>query len=89
MKTLLFTNEFPPFKGGIANYYGQLVNYWPIDQELLILDNNKSELIKSGGFFAWQPAIGALKRKIKKINRRISMIRFVCIEKRILFKVKV
>ena len=66
MKTLLFTNEFPPFKGGIANYYGQLVNYWPIDQELLILDNNKSELIKSGGFFAWQPAIGALKRKIKK-----------------------
>jgi phosphatidylinositol alpha-1,6-mannosyltransferase len=29
MKTLLITCEYPPFKGGVANYYGQLVANWP------------------------------------------------------------
>ncbi|MFA6306419.1 MAG: glycosyltransferase family 4 protein [Patescibacteria group bacterium] len=29
MKTLLFTLEYPPFHGGVANYYGNLVKYWP------------------------------------------------------------
>ncbi|MGI5827096.1 MAG: glycosyltransferase family 4 protein [Patescibacteria group bacterium] len=29
MKTLLITCEYPPFKGGVANYYGQLVAHWP------------------------------------------------------------
>jgi len=28
-KTLLFTLEYPPFHGGIANYYENLVKYWP------------------------------------------------------------
>lgn len=66
MKTLLFTSEFPPFKGGVANYYGQLVNYWPIQEKLVILNNNKEELIKNSDFLPWWPAIGALKRKIAK-----------------------
>ncbi len=26
--TLLFTLEYPPFKGGVANYYGNLIKYW-------------------------------------------------------------
>ena len=30
MKTLLITCEYPPFKGGVANYYGQLVKHWPV-----------------------------------------------------------
>jgi phosphatidyl-myo-inositol dimannoside synthase len=29
MKSLLLTLEYPPFKGGVANYYGHLVNNWP------------------------------------------------------------
>jgi len=28
-KTLLFTLEYPPFHGGIANYYENLVRHWP------------------------------------------------------------
>ena len=30
MKTLLITCEYPPFRGGVANYYGQLVKHWPV-----------------------------------------------------------
>ncbi len=29
MKTLLFTLEYPPFKGGVANYYDNLARHWP------------------------------------------------------------
>ena len=29
MKTLLFTLEYPPFKGGVANVYKNIVKYWP------------------------------------------------------------
>jgi len=29
MKTLLFTLEYPPFKGGVANYYHNLEKNWP------------------------------------------------------------
>lgn len=29
MKILLFTLEYPPFKGGVANYYWNIVKYWP------------------------------------------------------------
>lgn len=66
MKTLLFTLEYPPFKGGVANYYGNLGKYWPIDEKLLILDNNKGELMDKKLCCAWWPAIFALTRKIKR-----------------------
>lgn len=66
MKTLLFTTEFPPFSGGIANYYGHLANYWPLNEKLIILDNNQGELISGHGFFTWRPAFGVLKRKVAK-----------------------
>ncbi len=68
MKTLLFTLEYPPFKGGIANYYGNLAKYWPISDELKILDNNKNELIKieKNGFMSWWPSVLAFKRKYEK-----------------------
>jgi phosphatidylinositol alpha-1,6-mannosyltransferase len=65
MKTLLFTLEFPPFKGGVANYYGNLVNYWPLGEDLLILNNNKKKLDHGSGFFSWRWSWGELKRKIK------------------------
>jgi len=70
MKTLLFTLEFPPFKGGVANYYGNLAKHWPLGEDLLILNNNKGELTRPRKFLNWWPAIGMLRRKIKnaKIN---------------------
>ncbi len=39
MKTLLLTLEYPPFKGGVANYYGHLAKCWP----------------QAGDFEVWQP----------------------------------
>jgi phosphatidylinositol alpha-1,6-mannosyltransferase len=66
MKTLLFTLEFPPFHGGVANYYGNLVNYWPLGEELLVLDNNEGKLNRGRGFLSWRWAYGALKRKVTK-----------------------
>jgi phosphatidylinositol alpha-1,6-mannosyltransferase len=64
MRTLLFTLEYPPQVGGVANYYGNLASYWPIGEHLLILDNNRRELLKSHGFLAWWPTLFTLKRKI-------------------------
>jgi phosphatidylinositol alpha-1,6-mannosyltransferase len=68
MKTLLFTIEYPPFKGGIANYYGNLTKYWPISEFLKILNNNHNELLVSGKgkFLAWWPALMAYKRYFDK-----------------------
>ncbi len=66
MRTLLFTLEFPPFKGGVANYYGNLVTYWPIDENLWVLDNQQGRLQRGSGFLAWRYAYGALKRKVNK-----------------------
>lgn len=65
MRTLLFTLEYPPFKGGVANYYSNLAKFWPINENLLILDNNKGELINPDKILAWWPAIFSLKRKLK------------------------
>jgi len=42
MKFLLFTLEYPPFKGGIANYYENLVKHWP-DGNLYVLANKQKE----------------------------------------------
>lgn len=64
MKTLLFTLEYPPFNGGVANYYGNLAKYWPIDEKLVILDNSKKELLPRQGILAWLPSIFCLKRKL-------------------------
>ena len=64
MKTLLFTLEYPPFKGGVANYYGNMAKYWPINEKLAVLDNSKQELISDGCCFSWLPAVSALNRKL-------------------------
>ncbi len=40
MNFLLFTLEYPPFKGGVANYYENLVNYWP-DEKIYVLANKQ------------------------------------------------
>lgn len=64
MKTLLFTMEYPPFRGGVANYYGNMAKYWPITENLVILDNSKKELVSKTCCFSWLPAISALNRKL-------------------------
>lgn len=64
MRTLLFTLEFPPFNGGIANYYGNLTAYWPLGENLVVLNNNQGDLMRRRGFLSWWPAIHALKEKI-------------------------
>ena len=68
MKTLLFTLEYPPFNGGIANYYGNLAKYWPISEELKVLDNNRNELLvkEKNGFLSWWPAFFVFKRRLDK-----------------------
>ncbi|MCX6797642.1 MAG: glycosyltransferase family 4 protein [Candidatus Falkowbacteria bacterium] len=37
MKTLLYTQEYPPFKGGVANYYEHLAKNWPAGEEIFVL----------------------------------------------------
>lgn len=66
MKTLLFTIEYPPFKGGVANYYGNLVKYWPEADNIFVLNNNENQLIKKFALPKWAPACRALRKTIKK-----------------------
>ncbi|MDO8668111.1 MAG: glycosyltransferase family 4 protein [bacterium] len=69
MKTLLFTLEYPPFHGGVANYYGGLVKYWPEAGEIQVLNNNRGELLNNLPL-GWLKAIVKLRQVIKteKIN---------------------
>ncbi len=48
MNILLFTLEYPPFYGGVANYYGNLVKYWPgsADKIFVLAQGNKSQEFK-------------------------------------------
>ena len=66
MKTLLFTLEYPPFKGGVANYYENIVKYWPDQKDISVLHNNNNNLIKNYLWPKWLSAIWQLWRTIKK-----------------------
>ncbi len=67
MKTLLFTLEYPPFNGGVANYCGNLVKYWPEPDSISTLDNSGGKLINSKlPILKWLPACLALREKIKR-----------------------
>ncbi len=69
MKVLLFTLEYPPFKGGVANYYGNLVKYWPESGNVFVLNNNDGGLIKkSWPILRWLPAFRGLNKAVKKNN---------------------
>jgi phosphatidylinositol alpha-1,6-mannosyltransferase len=43
MKVLLFTLEYPPFKGGIANYYQNIVKYWPEPADFFVLADSQNK----------------------------------------------
>lgn len=66
MKFLIATLEYFPFKGGIANYYTNLVYYWPKSSQIFVLNNNNKELMCSHGPFHWRKAIFTLNKFISK-----------------------
>ena len=68
MRSLLITLEYPPFRGGIANYYGHLAKYWPWPETLDILDNSHGELIARNWKLplAWWPTLFSGWRRLKK-----------------------
>lgn len=57
MRFLLFTLEYPPFYGGVANYYANLVKYWPQTESISVLSNNDGGLLSSWVWPRWLPAI--------------------------------
>jgi phosphatidylinositol alpha-1,6-mannosyltransferase len=67
MKTLLLTLEYPPFNGGVANYYASLVKYWPKTEEIEVINNNQGVLFKDG-FVSWKGVVGKI-RHWQKISR--------------------
>jgi phosphatidyl-myo-inositol dimannoside synthase len=67
MKTLLFTLEYPPFHGGVANYYGNLVKYWPKPNEIFVLNNSDGRLVNEKfPLLKWSPACFSLRKKIRQ-----------------------
>lgn len=48
-KTLLLTLEFPPFYGGVANYYYNIVKRLPVDK-IVVLTSAKGQLKKLANF---------------------------------------
>lgn len=67
MKILLFTLEYPPFNGGVANYCGNLIKYWPEQDSISTLDNSGGRLINNKlPILKWIPACLALREKIKQ-----------------------
>ncbi len=66
MKVLLFTIEYPPFKGGVANYYKNVVKNWPEPDNILVLHNNNNLLLKNWLWPKWLPALWQLWQIIKK-----------------------
>jgi len=77
MKILLFTLEYPPFFGGVANVYGNLAKYWPADSgdEIFILDNREGRLIHGRWpVLKWLPAVWHLMREIRAKEIDLVMV---------------
>ncbi|MBU0619496.1 MAG: glycosyltransferase family 4 protein [Patescibacteria group bacterium] len=64
---LIITLEYPPFKGGIANYCENLKKYWPEPDNIFVLHNNENKLINEKlPFLKWLPCLWYLWNEIKK-----------------------
>jgi phosphatidylinositol alpha-1,6-mannosyltransferase len=69
VKVLLFTLEYPPFHGGVANYYENLVKYWPAAGNIFVLNNNNGKLINLDlPWLKWLPAIIKLRQAVKNLK---------------------
>ena len=64
--TLLFTLEYPPFKGGVASVYGNIVEYW--SGEITVLTGDK--LLKPH----WLFALLRLWRAVRKNKARTVLV---------------
>ncbi len=66
MNVLLFTLEYSPFHGGVANYYENIVRHWPAEK-IFVLDNNDGELLNNDlPFLKWLPAVRELFKAVSK-----------------------
>jgi phosphatidylinositol alpha-1,6-mannosyltransferase len=72
MNLLLFTLEFPPFKGGVANYYDNVIKYWPKSDNIYVLNNNKNLLLKNYLYPKWLLSVYYLYKEIK--NKKIDHV---------------
>jgi len=68
MNILLFTLEYPPFKGGVANYYENVVRHWPEEDSVFVLNNNDNKLLTDKIRPRWLPAFYHLYKAVKKEN---------------------
>jgi phosphatidylinositol alpha-1,6-mannosyltransferase len=79
MRTLLITLEYPPFRGGVANYYGHIEKYWPRhaaaqlgleeddpETKLRVLHNNDGALLSSWFWPKWRSAYKLLRESVKR-----------------------
>lgn len=66
-KILIFTLEYPPFKGGVANYYENIFKYWPQPENIFVLNNNNNKLINANlPILKWLPSFFELKKAVRK-----------------------
>lgn len=68
MNILLFTLEYPPFYGGVSKYYENLVKYWPEQDRIFVLHNNKNRLISNKIYPKWLSSLFTLYVEVKKQN---------------------
>ncbi len=66
MKIILFTLEYPPQIGGIADYYGNLVEAWPQAAELSVFNTSGDKKFKNSRFFYWPRLAGFLIKNLKQ-----------------------
>jgi len=73
MKLLLLTMEFPPQFGGVAEYYGRLVEHWPNREEAIVVLQPADALAKKR-FFKWPFIHRALNRAIREKNIDLILV---------------
>lgn len=65
MKTVLLTTEYPPFKGGVANYYGHLVKHWPDREKIEVINHQKGH---------WLFALGKLNKNLRRAKNQMLLV---------------
>lgn len=71
MKILLITLEYPPFKGGVAHYYGHLIKALSDKLSIDVMTNESGRLIdQRWPVLRWLPSLYWISQeiKVKKIN---------------------
>lgn len=68
MNYLLYTLEYPPQVGGVADYYSNLVINWPKDSQILVYDISVERKKHKLRFLYWPYLAWKLIREIKRKN---------------------